>query len=151
MPPALHWHFAQKTKKGRLLERSEYQPYIEQNKKNIEADTKTYKRRQAIVEHPYGIIKRQWGFYYITTKKGIKHASADVGLMFIAFNLRRLMNIIDKNAFKKFLKDFVPLFFVKTSMLNAIAVILRPHNFMNRFLKMNYMVKHSSPKFNYIY
>jgi hypothetical protein len=29
----------------------------------------------------YGVIKRQWGFYYIMTKKTIKHASADVGLI----------------------------------------------------------------------
>jgi hypothetical protein len=27
---------------------------------------------QAIVEHPYGIIKRQWGFYYIAKKKEFK-------------------------------------------------------------------------------
>ena len=89
-----------KNKKGRLLERSEYQPYIEQNKKNIEANRSIYKKRQAIVEHPYGIIKRQWGFYYITTKKGITHASADVGLCLLPYNLRRLMNIIDKTYSK---------------------------------------------------
>jgi hypothetical protein len=54
-----------------------------------------------------GIIKRQWGFYFVSTKKGIKHASADVGFMFTALNLRRLMNIIDKNVLKKFLKEIV--------------------------------------------
>jgi len=40
-----------KNKKGRLLERSEYQPYMEQNKKNIETTNNTYKKWQAIVEH----------------------------------------------------------------------------------------------------
>ncbi|MBA4140160.1 MAG: IS1182 family transposase [Segetibacter sp.] len=98
-------------KKGRLLERSEYQPYIEKNKQNIEANEALYKKRQSIVEHPYGVIKRQWGFYYVTTKKGIKHASADVGFMFTAYNLRRLMNIINKTLFKKFLKELVSVFF----------------------------------------
>ena len=109
-----------KNKKGRLLERSEYQPYIEQNKKNIEANTAIYKKRQAIVEHPYGIIKRQWGFYYITTKKGIRRAGADVGLMFTAYNLRRLINIIDKNLFKKFLQELCSLFFEKKGVFKAI-------------------------------
>jgi len=75
--------------KGRLIERSEFAPYIEQNKQNIEASPQVYKKRQSIVEHPYGTIKRQWGFYYIITKKSIKRASADVGFMFIAYNLRR--------------------------------------------------------------
>lgn len=93
--------------KGRLIERSEYATYIEQNKRNIEADPKLYKRRQAIVEHPYGIIKRQWGFYYIMTKKTIKRASADVGMIFTAFNLRRLINIIGKNEFKKYLEGLI--------------------------------------------
>lgn len=122
-----------KNKKGRLLERSEYQPYIEQNKKNIEANSGTYKKRQAIVEHPYGIIKRQWGFYYITTKKGISHASADVGLMFVAYNLRRLMNIIDRNTLTRFLQELILLFLRK-------LISLKPFFFkmMHSFLKKNH-------------
>jgi transposase len=110
-------------KKGRQIERTEHAPYIEQNKLNIEANPKLYKKRQAIVEHPYGIIKRQWGFYYIMTKKGIKHASADVGLIFTAFNLRRLMNIIDKNSLKMFLKELGFLFPIKSTSLNLNKVI----------------------------
>lgn len=91
--------------KGRLIERSEFAPYIEQSRQNIKARPQLYKQRQSIVEHPYGTIKRQWGFYYVITKKGMKRASADVGLMFIAYNLRRLMNILDTTVFKKFLKE----------------------------------------------
>jgi transposase len=94
-----------KTKRGRLIERSEFTPYIEINRQNIEANPTLYKRRQAIVEHPYGTIKRQWGFYYVITKKGIKRAAADVGFMFTAYNLRRLINIIDRNSLTKFLKE----------------------------------------------
>lgn len=99
-----------KNTKGRLIERSEYAPYIEQNKRNIESRPELYKQRQSIVEHPYGTIKRQWGFYYIITKKGMKRASSDVGFMFIAYNLRRLINIIDKTTFTKFLRELVKLF-----------------------------------------
>ena len=104
-----------KNNNGRQIERTEYAPYIEQNKLNMEANPKLYKKRQAIVEHPYGIIKRQWGFYYIMTKKGIKRAGADVGLIFTAFNLRRLMNIIDKNSLKNFLQELGFLFFKKST------------------------------------
>lgn len=100
-----------KNAKGRLIERSEYASYVETNKQNILANPHLYKKRQAIVEHPYGIIKRQWGFYYIMTKKGMKRASADVGLIFTAFNLRRLINIIGKKMITKFLKELGFLFF----------------------------------------
>ncbi|CAN5544237.1 IS1182 family transposase [soil metagenome] len=92
-------------KEGRQIERSQHAQFIEQNKINIDSNKEYYKRRQAIVEHPYGIIKRQWGFYYIMTKKGKKRASADVGLMFIAYNLRRIMNILDADILKKFFQE----------------------------------------------
>lgn len=129
--PALN--LCTKNKKGRLIERSEYQPYIEQNKQNIEAHPDVYKKRQAIIEHTYGIIKRQWGFYFISTKKGIKHASADVGLMFTALNLRRLINIIDKNLFKKFLAELASLFFVKTVLPKAFLTHLSHPTFQTLF------------------
>ncbi len=111
--------------KGRLIERSEYAPYVEKNKQNILANPALYKKRQAIVEHPYGIIKRQWGFYYIMTKKGMKRASADVGLMFVAFNLRRLINILGKNVINKFLRELGFLFFAS-----------KPSPKENKFIKM---------------
>src|SRR5690349_4782730 len=110
-----------KNKKGRLIERSEYQRYVDENKQNIQKNPSTYKKRQAIIEHTYGIIKRQWGFYFVSTKRGIKRASADVGLMFTALNLRRLINIIDKNRFKKFLQELASLYFVKSALLKLFA------------------------------
>jgi ABC-type phosphate/phosphonate transport system ATPase subunit len=48
-------------------------------------------------------------------KKGVKRASADVGLIFTAFNLRRIMNIIDKNTLKKFLQELGFLFSIKST------------------------------------
>lgn len=71
----------------------------------------SYKRRQAIVEPPYGTLKRQWGFSYILTKKGIDSASSDVGLMFIAYNLRRIGNILTMKVLKEYLKILVTSFF----------------------------------------
>jgi hypothetical protein len=99
--------FAKCTKnaRGRLIERSQHADLIYQNKVRIENNYEIYRRRQAIVEHPYGVIKRQWDFYYIMTKKTIKHASADVGLIFIAYNLKRIFNLIDLNMLKMYLKS----------------------------------------------
>ena len=114
-----------KNKKGRLIERSEYAWYIEQNKLNIETNADIYKKRQSIVEHPYGTIKRQWGFDYIITKKGMKRASADVGLMFIAYNIRRLTNILGKSKLQKFFRELVIWFFRKTTSAKAIIFKIR--------------------------
>jgi len=109
----------------RLIERSEYTPYIETNKRNIEANAELYRKRQSIVEHPYGTIKRQWGFYYIMTKKGIKRASADVGFMFTAYNLRRIMNIVDKTVLIKFLQGLALLFFINKALLKRFIFKIR--------------------------
>lgn len=52
-----------------------------------------YKKRQEIVEHPFGTIKWVWGFdrYYT---RGIQSADAENALLFTAYNLRRAINIL---------------------------------------------------------
>ena len=117
-----------KNKKGRLIERSQHADLIYQNKVRIENNYEIYRRRQAIVEHPYGVIKRQWDFYYIMTKKTIKHASADVGLIFTAYNLRRIFNLIDTNVLKQYLKVLVLYFSTIKSFFKAL---LASFNFYN--------------------
>ena len=96
---------------GKIVQRRQYAPNIEANRLRIENNPATYKKRQTIVEHPYGTIKRQWGFSYIMTKKYLHRASADVGLMMTAYNLRRIMNIIGINKFKEYLKMSLNLLF----------------------------------------
>ena len=100
-----------RSKTARLIHRSEFAEYYEKNRRNIQDKEQLYKRRQAIVEHPFGTIKRQWGFSYILTRKGIKRASSDVGFMFIAYNLRRIGNILTMNVLKEYLRMLVSLFF----------------------------------------
>jgi len=105
---------------GKGIQRSEYQEYIQHNKEQVGLNKALYKRRQAIVEHPYGTIKRQWGFSYIMTKKSSQRASADVGLMMTAYNLRRIINILGIERLRKYLEDRIDLFFGKTAVLDRI-------------------------------
>jgi transposase len=102
-----------RSKTARLIHRSEFADYYEANRRNILEKEHLYKRRQTIVEHPYGTLKRQWGFSYILTKKGISRASADVGFMFIAYNLRRIGNILTRDRLKEYLRILVSLFLSK--------------------------------------
>jgi len=48
-------------------------------------------------------MKRQWGLDHILTKKGIAAASADFGLIALAYNLKRIMNL--KVAVKNGIKN----------------------------------------------
>jgi hypothetical protein len=110
-----------RSEKERLIQRSEYAEYYERNHINIQQKEHLYKRRQAIVEHPYGTIKRQWGFSYILTKKGIDRAGSDVGFMFIAYNLRRIGNILTKDVLKEYLRMLVSLFLAVFGLNRGIS------------------------------
>lgn len=127
---------------GRLIERTEFATYIEQNRRNVEQKQALYKRRQAIVEHPYGTIKRQWGFSYILTKKGKARASADVGLMYIAYNLRRIVNILG-------FWELLTALFTVCSCLLAKFDPLRPQ--MRHFATLNFSeLKLATPYTTYL-
>jgi transposase len=129
-----------RNKSGRFIERSEHMDLIDANKKRIQQNMELYRKRQAIVEHPFGIIKRQWDFYYIMTKKSMKHASADVGLIFTCYNLRRIMNLVDKNQLKKFLRELAPIFLILTSYFKPLRRILffrnNAHFILNNLLQV---------------
>jgi len=78
----------------RYIERNVFTPLYEENRKRILEEFPLYKRRKAIVEHPFGTIKRNWGFDHIMTKQFMAIAKADVGLIFSAYNLRRIINLV---------------------------------------------------------
>jgi len=138
-----------KAKYGKGIQRSEYQEYINNNKKRIEQNKNYYRKRQAIVEHPYGTIKRQWGFSYIMTKKTINRASADVGLIFTAYNLRRLINIIGLERLMSYLREVLVQIFAhkfttrlktRSSKLSGfLNKIIR--NFLSLWLKGLYLLE----------
>ena len=133
--------------RARVIERGQYADYIQENRENVENNQQLYKRRQQIVEHPYGTIKRQWGFSYITTKKTINRASADVGLMFIAYNLRRLINIIGKDAFASLMAKLFPRFFQYFQPLRRILSYFFEFLF---FQKSHLRNSENFPKISYI-
>jgi len=87
---------------GRVIQRSECAESVERNRKMLDDNPHLYRQRQAIVEHPYGTIKRQWGYDHTLMKKGIERVSSDIGLIFIAYNMRRLINILGRLAGKAF-------------------------------------------------
>jgi hypothetical protein len=122
---------------GKIVQRSEYKEYIEANFKRVQQLPEIYKKRQAIVEHPYGTIKRQWGFDHIITKKGIQSASADFGLMAIAYNLKRILNIIKEQRKQTFIL-YKQRYKAILKLLSTFLSILRPKIILpSHFLKIH--------------
>jgi transposase len=82
-----------RTRHGRHVERSLDEAATEANRLRVLNDRPKYKRRQAIVEHPLGTIKRSWGFYY-TLLKGKEKVEGEYSLVFLAYNIRRAVSIL---------------------------------------------------------
>jgi len=82
-----------RAKGGREIERSEYQEAVERNNQRVEEQKEVYRRRQAIVEHPFGTMKRSWGYSY-TLLKGLQKVSGEMALIFLTYNIRRSISIV---------------------------------------------------------
>jgi hypothetical protein len=59
----------------------------------VDRQADLYRQRQAIVEHPFGTIKRGWGYSY-TLLKGLRKVNGEMALIFLCYNLRRSLSIL---------------------------------------------------------
>ncbi len=138
-----------RSKSKRLIERHEFAQALKRNKESLINNPEIYKQRQAIVEHPFGTMKRQWGFDHIMTKRTKERASSDVGLIFISYNLRRLINIIGISKLGTYLKEALLNLFtcldalrLKISDFKLSCFLEIMHNlFCHQSLKGLYLVK----------
>lgn len=106
-------HF--KNNRGRIITRSIYQDAVDKNNTDFLARKNEYKRRQAIVEHPFGTIKRQWGFDHVSLK-GLKKVNGEFGLICLCYNIRRVLTILGVQGLK------MALFPLKSLVLIVCAV-----------------------------
>lgn len=124
-----------RSKNARILSRSAFTEYYENNRMTLQAKELLYKKRQTIVEHPFGTMKRQWGFNYILTKRGMKRASSDVGLIFIAYNLRRIVNILTRDQLRKYLSLLSHLLLVNNNLIIDYLKQFKRSECMKRYIQ----------------
>jgi transposase len=91
----------------RIIHRSEYQDAVDQNNNNIKQNPQYYKRRQSIVEHPFGTIKRSLGYTY-TLLKGKEKVNGEMNLIMLCYNIKRSINILGLTEIIKSLKTWLP-------------------------------------------
>ena len=63
----------------------------------VKRDVKLLKRRKAIVEHPFGTIKKSMNSGYCLMK-GIENVRGEFSLTFLAYNIKRAINILGTKA-----------------------------------------------------
>jgi len=93
--------------KSRSIDRSKYQDVIDENNKRVNENPAIYKQRQQISEHPFGTLKRSWGYIY-TLVKGLKKVNGEMAIIFTMYNLRRAMSILGINELISRLTQWKP-------------------------------------------
>ena len=82
-----------KSKTLREIERNPYQEQVDSADANAKGNKGLYDRRMELSEHPFGVVKRVWGYgQYLCRGKG--KVEGETSLMFLAFNFRRALNIM---------------------------------------------------------
>jgi transposase len=77
----------------RTVTRSQYSKIYDETDKRHEENKELYKRRQMIVEHPFGTVKHTMngGYFLLRTRRKVR---AEVALLFLGYNLKRVYNIL---------------------------------------------------------
>ena len=79
-------------KRGRKISRNESEKAIEAVVKRFSENKELYKRRQMIVEHSFGTVKRTLGFTYFLTR-GLGNVRTENRLHMLTYNIKRVLNI----------------------------------------------------------
>ena len=91
----------------RIVQRSEYQDAVDINDNNIKKNPQYYKRRQAIVEHPFGTLKRHWGYTH-TLLKGLQKVNGEMNLIMFCYNFLRTKNILGFEKMLEAINNWTP-------------------------------------------
>ncbi len=106
-------------KQGRVIERYLTADYTEANQQRINKNKDYYRQRQSIVEHPFGTMKRQWGYSY-TLLKGLEKVGGEFDIICLCYNMRRSVSIL---GVKELIERLKTNFFEICKVIVAVTAI----------------------------
>ena len=120
----------------RIIQRSEYQDAVDTNDNNIKKNPHYYKRRQAICEHPFGSIKRHWGYTH-TLLKGLQKVNGEMNLIMFCYNFMRTKNILGFDKMMQQIQSWQPDYAkVICALKKAFTKVIYSRNEQLFFLKI---------------
>ena len=97
---------------------------IEETQQRVEAHPEIMQQRKELVEHPFGTIKHWWDQGHFLMK-GLEKVRAEFSLSTLAYNIRRVLNILSVErllaALRGARKPFFLCFGVQTSLQRRIS------------------------------
>ena len=80
------------TAECKSISREEYQDALDIIDERTRSNAELCRKRKAIVEHPFGTVKKIWGYSQFLCRTKSK-VSAEMSLAFFAYNLRRVLTL----------------------------------------------------------
>jgi len=131
-------------KRGRFIERTEYQEYVTRNNDRVNQNPDYYRQRQQIIEHQFGTLKRHWHFDYTLTR-GKEKVMGEVYLIFTCYNLKRIMSIFGFSLLMSMIKAKLSSFFINLASFSANLDYFKLFEdiLINNYLKIKYKSEYS--------
>lgn len=105
--------------RGRTISRSKDQDLLDQVDVRTQENMDKYLQRQMIVEHPFGTIKRTMNAgYYLC--RGMESVVGETSLIMLAYNFKRVINILGIEEFRRKIAELRPSFSPK--LINNLNV-----------------------------
>ncbi|MBT9156576.1 MAG: hypothetical protein DDT37_01563 [Firmicutes bacterium] len=99
---------------------SPYQKACRDVDERTAANPDLYRKRQMMVEHPFGTIKRTMNGYYFLLRT-MQKVRGEVALLFLAYNLKRAINILGTGGLRQRLSAFSSVLFSLSAKKPAIV------------------------------
>jgi hypothetical protein len=91
-----------RNKKGRVIFRWEHEEILDDMRKRVKENKDVVKKRNCMCEHPFGTIKRGFNQGYLLLK-GLRKVGGEMGFTMIAYNMRRVINILGIDKLMEFI------------------------------------------------
>jgi hypothetical protein len=83
-----------RNKNNRTITREDNEHLMEQMAERMKAQPEKFKLRKQLAEHPFGTIKRWMGYTHFTLK-GLEKVRTEWSLITLAYNLKRVLNLVN--------------------------------------------------------
>lgn len=124
---------ARSEKKYRSISRSKHSKVYEEADRRMKENGALYKRRQQIVEHPFGTIKCQMhGTHFLLRTR--RKVCGEVALLFFGYNLKRAVNILGFEGIMAKINTLFSAFFGTIEIICHFARDRMKCRFQSRFL-----------------
>lgn len=104
------------TGKERRIKRWEHEDVLEAMQLRLDHDAEKMRLRRNTVEHPFGTLKMWMGYTHFQTTT-LNNVSTEMGLHVLAYNMKRMMNILGVETLLEMIRAYVRVFLQTTAGL----------------------------------